>query len=135
RQLGIHRMAEPPDDTTLDLIVEVLRVQNLPDLDGDKDFVDSDAPWRVRDLDHLGGGHAKRQREGDAAPAILPEITAPMRHFADSLENLARRLVPAEPHSLLQRICAGSVDQLIEEAVVQEAVAGRSHRTPRADRY
>src|SRR5262245_58712198 len=121
-------MAKPPDNTALGLIVEVLRVQNLADLDGNKNFVDSDSPWRIRNLDHLGGGYAKRQRKGDAAPAIPAEITAPIRHLADCLENFARRLVPAEPHPLLQRVRAGGVDQLIEEAVVQEAVAGRTHR-------
>src|SRR5262245_5462754 len=118
RQLGINRMAEPPDDAALDLIVEVLRVQNLADLDGDKNFVDSDTPWRIRNFDHLGGGHAKRQCEGDATPAILAEVTSPTRHLTNGLENLARGLVPAEPQPFLQRVRAGGMDELIEKAVV-----------------
>src|SRR5262249_35059574 len=135
RQLGIHRVAESPDDASLNLIIEVLGIQNSADLGSHEDFVDPDAARRIRDLDHLGGGHAEREREGDAAPAILAEITSPARHLANSLENLARGLVPAQPQPLLQRVRAGSVDQLIEEAVVQEAVAGRADRAPRADRH
>jgi hypothetical protein len=89
RQLGIHRMTEPPNDATSNLIVEVLGVQNSANFNGDKDFVDPDAVRRIRDFDYLGGGHAKREREGNSAPAILAGITSPTRHLADGLENLA----------------------------------------------
>src|SRR6476660_5801698 len=108
-------MTEPPNDATSNLIVEVLGVQNPANLDGDKDFVDPDAARGIRDLDHLGGRHAKREREGYPAPAIFTRITSPTRHLADGLENLARGLVPAEPQPFLQRVSASRVNQLVEE--------------------
>ena len=43
--------------------------------------------------------------------------------------------MPAEPQPFLQRVRASGVDHLVEEAVVQEAIAGRTDRPPRADRH
>src|SRR5262249_20997043 len=94
-ELGIYRVAQAPNDTALNLIGEILRVQDPADLDGDKDSVDTNAARRIRDLDHFSRGHAERQREGDATPAILAKVASPVRHFTHLLENLAREFVPA----------------------------------------
>lgn len=53
RQLTIHRMPEAPDDSTLDLRLEIDRIQDASHVTNGIDFVDFDPLRRIAHFDDL----------------------------------------------------------------------------------
>jgi hypothetical protein len=135
-QLAVHRVAEAEDGRAGQLHLGIHRVEDGAAIGGDPDLVDADAPVGQGHVDDLGHGHAMGVGKGDPAPAPRPDFGArPVRHLAHGLQHAAAVGVGDQAQPFLQRIGAGGMDQLGQEAFVEEAVGAGTGRPPRSDRH
>src|SRR5262249_14112493 len=76
-EFAIDRVAEPPDDASLHLILEVDGIDDLADIGRNPDLVDSDASVRRRHFDDFGYRCPKRLDERDTTALAMTKRSLP----------------------------------------------------------
>src|SRR5262249_25947509 len=113
--------------------VRVLRLHHDAGVAGDPVVVHLDLAGLAieRDLGDAGAERLVVLRESDAEGAILAPRLLPVRHLGHRLDHrLSARMVPGQLETNRERILAGGMRDLIEEALGDELVVARADAAP-----